>query len=354
MLKKIDNKKFILSLTGLVDIYSHFSAIVSDLQQVNKLPFERLDNFNNLCSELRKKVITIDDHSKCESESCSWPRLHSDKSHILKGKFPNHDQHSISSDEGESIYFTRSVRRMLDLNSTSSFESQVYDHLKKFVTNLYKNLSEVFTIEDKAIIETSRTVTDWISFATQLKSRSLSVIYLLEKFKFVEACLKIDRNLGQFTDLEISNQFRLFLSRLQEVTKDDSVEKLEKTDPKDLIKRFLVNEDLYSGIEAVTQACVVGSIKISVESVAESMISKYNIHSSNIRGISDDVADDEMMVDYNGPDIGEADKLLMESLYLHFKNNRNGIHFHTGNILRSYGKTVESILSTKSRIPLYK
>ena len=44
----------------------------------------------------------------------------------------------------------------------------------------------------------------------------------------------------------------------------------------------------------------------------------------------------------------------LESLYLHFKNNRNGIHFHTGNILRSYGKTVENILSAKSRIPLYK
>ena len=154
--------------------------------------------------------------------------------------------------------------------------------------------------------------------------------------------------------MEISNQFRLFLSRLQEVTKDDSVTKLEKSDPKELIKKFMVNEDLYSGIEAVIQACVVGSIKISVESVAESMISKYNIHNSNIRSIADDIADDEMMIDYNGPDIGEADKLLIESLYLHFKDNRNGIHFYTGNIFRSHGKTVENILSSKSRLPLYK
>ena len=74
----------------------------------------------------------------------------------------------------------------------------------------------------------------------------------------MEACLKIDRNLGQFTDLEISNQFRLFLSRLQEVTKDDSVEKLEKTDPKDLIKRFLVAEQLYkpSRVYVCLSVCV--------------------------------------------------------------------------------------------------
>ena len=31
MLKKIDNKKFIISLTGLVDIYAHFSVIVNEL-----------------------------------------------------------------------------------------------------------------------------------------------------------------------------------------------------------------------------------------------------------------------------------------------------------------------------------
>ena len=197
---------------------------------VNKLPFERFDMFNNLCSDLRKKVVTVHEHSECEIERCSWPLLHSGKSDILKGKFPNQkpnsDPQKITSDEGESIYFTRSVRKMLDENSTSSFEIQVYDHLKKFVTNLYKHLCEVFTKKDKAVIETSRTLTDWISLAIQLKNRSISVLYLLEKVKFVEACLKIDRNLREYTDLEISNQIRLFLLRLKEVTKYHLIEKL--------------------------------------------------------------------------------------------------------------------------------
>ena len=99
------------------------------------------------------------------------------------------------------------------------------------------------------------------------------------------------------------------------------IEKLEKTHPKDLIKNFMVDEKFYTEIEAVIQACIVGSIKISVESVAESMISKYNIHNSKIRRIADHIADEEMMVDYNGPELGNADKLLMESLYLLFKES---------------------------------
>ena len=80
------------------------------------------------------------------------------------------------------------------------------------------------------------------------------------------------------------------------------------------------------------QACVVGSIKISVESIAESMISKYNIHNSKIRPITDDIADEEMMVDYNGSEIGEADKMLMEALHIYFKDHPKAIQFYTKNI----------------------
>ena len=124
---------------------------------------------------------------------------------VTPNKTTNINDHKISSDEGESIYFTRSVRRMLDANSTLSFENQVDNHLKKFATNLYKHLTEVFTSKDKSVIETSRTVTDWISLAIQLKSKSVSVLFLLEKVKFVDSCLKIDRNLRKYKDLEISN-----------------------------------------------------------------------------------------------------------------------------------------------------
>ena len=88
MLKKIDKKKFIISLTGLVYIYSHFSVIVNELQAVNKLPFERFDKHQELCNDLKKKVATVDDHTQCDSKKCSWPKLDKSKEDILKGKFP--------------------------------------------------------------------------------------------------------------------------------------------------------------------------------------------------------------------------------------------------------------------------
>ena len=53
------------------------------------------------------------------------------------------------------------------------------------------------------------------------------------------------------------------------------------------------------------------------------------------------------MLDYNGPEIGEADDVLMEALQLHFKDNPKGIHFDTHNVFRSNGLTVQNILSKK-------
>ena len=91
------------------------------------------------------------------------------------------------------------------------------------------------------------------------------------------------------------------------------------------------------------QACAVGAIKISVESVAESMILKYNINNSKIRLIGEDTAEHEMMIDYNGPAIGEADGVLMVALQLHFKDNPKGIHFDTHNIFRSNGLIVQNV-----------
>ena len=46
MLKKINNKKFIISLAGLCDIYSQFSQMVCELQKVNLLPFERYASYH--------------------------------------------------------------------------------------------------------------------------------------------------------------------------------------------------------------------------------------------------------------------------------------------------------------------
>ena len=44
--------------------------------------------------------------------------------------------------------------------------------------------------------------------------------------------------------------------------------------------------------------------------VAESVISVYNVHNNKLWNIGEDKANDEMCIAFNGPEIGEADRVL--------------------------------------------
>ena len=90
VLKKIQNKKFILTLCGIVDIYSKFSLIVSIVQKVNKLPYQRYDEFFSVVNSLEKMKKTLNNHSECKNKNevkCLWPRVHSNLDNIKSGKF---------------------------------------------------------------------------------------------------------------------------------------------------------------------------------------------------------------------------------------------------------------------------
>jgi hypothetical protein len=69
--------------------------------------------------------------------------------------------------------------------------------------------------------------------------------------------------------MNIQAQFRVFLDRLVEETSSLSLKEVKELKSKKLIRTFMMKPDLYKNIEMVI--CV-GCIKLSVESVADSMI----------------------------------------------------------------------------------
>ena len=106
-------------------------------------------------------------------------------------------------------------------------------------------------------------------------------------------------------------QFYTFLKRLEVTTNHQSNENLEKTDQKDLIKLLSSSPSLYEGIQLLMRATYEACIKISVESVAESVISVYNSHNSKIRPVCEDNENNVLFIDYNGPEMGDADYKLI-------------------------------------------
>ena len=104
---------------------------------------------------------------------------------------------------------------------------------------------------------------------------------------------------------------------------------------------------LFREIEMVLQATV------SVESVAESIISKYALHNSKIRKLNDSTANDEMFIAVNGPELWEADALLAKALGRKFAG-KSGWHFSTKQTLfRTSGVVVNNILKRKSKLNIY-
>ena len=81
-------------------------------------------------------------------------------------------------------------------------------------------------------------------------------------------------------------------------------------DSKIFIKQFANDQNCFIGVELIMHSVFVSSIKVSVKSVAEKVISKYALHFNKIRNMDENKVHNEMMIDCNGPEIGKCDDIL--------------------------------------------
>ena len=104
------------------------------------------------------------------------------------------------------------------------------------------------------------------------------------------------------------------------------------------------------------QAIAVASIKISVESIAESFISEYNRRNDKLRTLSEDAAEFEMEISKNGPVLAQCDAVVKEGLDLYFDTKTRSKKWNF--ISRAgavdgqlQGKRVSKILAEVSKLP---
>ena len=73
-------------------------------------------------------------------------------------------------------------------------------------------------------------------------------------------------------------------------------------------------------MHSISAACVA----ISVESIVESVVSIYETRQTKSRTLSDDRANYEMQIGYNGPDLAKADTMLKKAMDSYFKAHKQG------------------------------
>ena len=354
--KKISNKKFAVRLCGVTDIYKVFGQMVGVLQSVNSLPFQRYDKFQTLMGVLEKMSVMAD-HTECPKESCLWPNLHSKVDLIKTGTWDENTKLK-SNHERSMINYTRQAKATEAENAITDPVLKAKADLKLLCKEFMKVLKDkVYSDEDVAVIEHSRKITDVATLSLKMRNRSSTLINLLEGPAFWKSAITLARSVRVIDKEVFLEQFSLFLKKLETVTKDISDADLKKFDSKDLIKEFFSTEKkLYVGVEMILQAIAVASIKISVESIAESFISEYNRRNDKLRTLSEDAAEFEMEISKNGPVIAECDTIVKEGLDLYFntKSKTKKWNFITkagavdGKLM---GKRVSKILSETSTLP---
>ena len=92
----------------------------------------------------------------------------------------------------------------------------------------------------------------------------------------------------------------------------------------DIINNFFFNsnEKLYEGIELIMHAISAATVAISVESIVESVVSIYENRQTKARTLSEDRANHEMQIGFNGPDIAKSDNILEKAMDAYFKTHK--------------------------------
>ena len=175
------------------------------------------------------------------------------------------------------------------------------------ITRLEKDLrDQVFSQSDKEMIEDTRLIIDLKTTAIRTKSRDAILI-----------STRLIPSVREVPDETIILEFQEFLVRLEHVGRN---KKNDDLDSKDLVKLLLRSDkELYKGIEMIIHSICVSAVKISVESMIESLTSEFEIHFNKFRNVTEGTAYNEMMVSINGPSPAQCDKVVMAAMKQHFK-----------------------------------
>ena len=72
---------------------------------------------------------------------------------------------------------------------------------------------------------------------------------------------------------------------------------------------------MFEDVEVVIHSICIAAIKVSVESVVESLVSRYENHFNSSRQMSEEHSLEEMVIAENGPLLQHADPILKRAMH---------------------------------------
>ena len=315
--KRPNSWVFRLSLSGCADIYNVYGIFSNICQEVNLLPHERLDRVQNVIAIFLKMMKALD-HSDCPGK-CLWPRYHAD---LLK-------MESQKTFMGSEVKYTNiGTVRQTRLHSVDTQVSaadgigMVKERLSTLTWRLHNDLAnEVFDDCTKEVIENCRVICDLKSLLEKIYQKGSVRLGFKGAKTFLNAVRNITGSVATVDDGDLMNHYRVFVTGLETLF----IKSCKEFDPsildsKEIIESILKKEN----IGLFRNAKVIIHL-ISVESVVESLVSRYEKHFDSSRQPTKQDSLDEIIIAENEPLLHHADEILERAMNQYWRvANRNG------------------------------
>ena len=300
-------------------------------ENVNENSPHNVDKSNE--NILKSKTIStktnqkIDSKQECKKKpmpKCLWNNYHSNKLSLKNDStiqnIPVIDNFGVPAAGLQVI--TRKSNKDILLKNKENVEEKTDKKLLELTKDISSRLNEnVYSKEGEYIINQTRIILDLPKLAIKVKSEGFVVVALTEYSNWIEAVRNINiEDLNKVSDDDLKSQFKLYLSRLEIMTRDYSVKDLTDLDSKILIRNFFdPDKKLYLGIEMILHSMAVASIKQSCESILESFVSKYENHFDARRNVDEETANEEFEIAVNGPNLAHSNSIIIEAMDLYWK-----------------------------------
>ena len=294
-----------------------------------------------------------------EEVICHWPNLHKYiREWEEKRTFRGVVMGSLSADPLKpSLRSSEAEARQLTLQGDQEIIQAVYYRMKNVTEYLYAGLEDVYSSEDKKMLENIRTVLDLERLLQLTKEMSPAVVVQREVSKFIDAAQVIDQDFDvKYEKSEMRFQYRNFVERISEKGKQKNSENL--TSIEIVVLMMNTEEKRWRECEgAMDILCQAATMK-SVESVVESWVSVLEHHSNQSRPIQAETIQSEMMISVNGPQVQHSQTVVEESMKLYWSKLQSSSlkqgHFtRRSDKVKSYfvSKSVDSLNSVPVKTP---
>ena len=205
----------------------------------------------------------------------------------------------------------------------------VKERLSTLTWRLHNDLAnEVFDDCTKEVIENCRVICDLKSLLEKIYQKGSVRLGLKGAKTFLNAVRNITGSVATVDDGDLMIHYRMFVANLETLF----IKSCKKFDPsildsKEIIQSILKKENiaLRRNFKVIIHLICVACVKVSVESIVESLVSRYEKHFDSSRQPTKQHSLDEIIIAENEPLLHHADEILERAMNQYWRvANRNG------------------------------